>query len=67
MNQYLNELKPEKETIFIGIKLENGRWTVNGNSFTDMTPGERRILGEFFRAYNDNQNLESDADANFIN
>lgn len=59
MEEIMKVLNPEKKSIFIGIKLENGRWTVNGNSFDNMTPGERRILGEFFMAYNDNQIIDT--------
>ncbi len=55
---------PVKDKVFIGIKLKDGRWTVNGNSFAQMTPGERRILDEFFKAYNDNLILEENEHTN---
>jgi len=38
------------------IKIENGKWIVNGKEFKDLTIDERKILGIFIDSY---KNFES--------
>jgi len=33
------------------IKLENGKWLVNGKQFKDLTQDEIKILGIFIESY----------------
>lgn len=33
------------------IKIENGKWLVNGREFKDLTPDEIKILGIFIDSY----------------
>jgi hypothetical protein len=33
------------------IKLENGKWTVNGKNYDVLSPNEKQMLNTFFENY----------------
>lgn len=39
------------------IKLINGKWTINGKSFAQLTPNEKIILDKFIKDYEEHRKI----------